>query len=130
MNTEKHDILTEADVKRMVDSFYDLVNKDELLSLANSPEIGPRYFVLNASLEELFTPVINERSYFELTKDGSKLANKQLIMLDEHRRNSTIAEAIEKDNKVYFNYEVWKTDHSFTNKRISMINKLIAFLDR
>jgi hemoglobin len=32
MPAEKHDIKTEADVKRMVDSFYDLVNKDELLS--------------------------------------------------------------------------------------------------
>jgi pimeloyl-ACP methyl ester carboxylesterase len=114
----------------IADDFKRVMNKHELLSLANSSEIGPKYFVLNASLDELFSPVINERPYFQLVNDGMKLANKQVVMLDEHGRNSQVAEVIEKNNNVYFNYEVWKTDHSFTNKRVSLMNKLIAFLDR
>ncbi|HSI89691.1 MAG TPA: group III truncated hemoglobin [Adhaeribacter sp.] len=32
MNNQKTDIRNEADVKRLVDTFYDLVNQDELLS--------------------------------------------------------------------------------------------------
>jgi ketosteroid isomerase-like protein len=32
-------------------------------------------------------------------------------------------------NTAYFDYEVWHTDHSFTNKRVSLIHSVIAFLD-
>ena len=33
-------------------------------------------------------------------------------------------------NKLYFDYSIWQTDHSFTNKRASLINMVIAFLER
>jgi len=51
-------------------------------------------------------------------------------MLDEHSENKEIADAIKASNKVYLDYEVWQTDHPFTNKRISLINKVLGFLDK
>jgi hypothetical protein len=51
-------------------------------------------------------------------------------MLDEHPLNKEIADALKSSNKSYFDYEVWHTDHPFTNKRISLINKVLAFLDK
>jgi hypothetical protein len=58
------------------------------------------------------------------------LADKQIIMLDEHTRNKPIADAIKAVNTKYFDYEVWQTDHPFTNKRVSLMKKLLAFLDK
>ena len=51
-------------------------------------------------------------------------------MLDEHSKNKEIAKAIKSTNNTYFDYEVWNTDHAFTNKRVSLINMVLAFLDR
>jgi len=58
------------------------------------------------------------------------LAGKQIIMLDEHHRNKEIADSLKLTNKAYFKYEVWDTDHPFSNKRISLMNELIAFLNK
>jgi len=88
------------------------------------------YFVLNASVQQQYGPVIKNPAYFDLKNDGKALANKQIIMLDEHDRNAAIAEAIKKENKAYFDYNVWETDHPFTNKRIALIKKLWAFLNK
>jgi hypothetical protein len=89
------------------------------------------YFVLNkTSGKELFAPVLNDPSYYDLKQAGTALENKQIIMLDEHPLNKTVADAISKTNKSYFIYEVWPTDHPFTNKRVSLMKKVIAFLDR
>lgn len=52
------------------------------------------------------------------------------LMLDEYNGNKQLAETIKNNNHNYFDYEVWQTDHPFTNKRISLINKVIEFLDR
>ena len=110
--------------------FKRVMNEKEMLELANDPETGGKYFVLNASLKEIFSPVIQDRSYFSFMNDATVLANKQIIMLDEHTRNKELAESIKAANKSYFEYEVWTTDHSFTNKRISMINKVLTFLEK
>jgi len=93
-------------------------------------ETGGKYFVLNASLQEIFGPVLQHRDYFNLAKDGAALAGKQIVMLDEHHGNQEIAESLKNTNKSYFKYEVWKTDHPFSNKRVSLMNELIAFLKR
>lgn len=110
--------------------FKKVMNQKELMDLANSPETGGKYFVLNASLQEIFGPVLQHRDYFNLAKDGAALADKQIIMLDEHHGNQEIAESLKNTNKSYFKYEVWKTDHPFSNKRVSLMNELIAFLKR
>ena len=54
----------------------------------------------------------------------------QIIMLDEHERNKKIAVAIQNLHPPFFKYYVWQTDHAFTNKRISLINLVLSFLDR
>ncbi|HWB27428.1 MAG TPA: alpha/beta fold hydrolase [Chitinophagaceae bacterium] len=88
------------------------------------------YFVLNATTKQQFEPVIKEPGYFNLANDGKALASKQVVMLDEHRRNQIIADAIKAENKAYFDYEVWNTDHPFTNKRIALIKMVLTFLNR
>lgn len=107
-----------------------VLNQKELRDLTNNPETGGKYFVLNASLKEIFGPVLQQPGYFNLAIDGNALADKQIIMLDEHHRNKEIAEILKGANKNYFKYDVWDTDHSFTNKRVSLMNEVIAFLNR
>ena len=107
-----------------------VVNEKEMLALTNNPDTSSKYFVLNATLKEIFGPVFKTPDYYNLTLDGKALANKEIIMLDESNRNEHIAEALKSANKSYFDYEVWETDHSFTNKRISLINKVLTFLDK
>ena len=41
-----------------------------------------------------------------------------------------IADSLKLANKSYFKYEVWDTDHPFTNKRVSLMNELIPFLNK
>ncbi len=111
--------------------FKKVMNKNELLALVNkNADIGTRYFVLNASIEEIFSPVIEKPAYYDLKNDATNLADKQIIMLDEHSHNKPIADAIQKSHHAFFEYQVWATDHPFSNKRISLINKVIAFLDK
>ena len=89
------------------------------------------YFVLNKkSGKALFAAVLQEADFHNLLNSAKPLAGKQVVMLDEHEGNTALAAAIKKANHNYFNYEVWATDHSFTNKRGSLINKVIGFLDR
>jgi uncharacterized protein len=90
---------------------------------------GPGYAV-NASLKDIFGPVTEQPVYFNLENDGPALANKQIIMLDEHHRNKDIAETHKRANTSYFKYAVWDTDHPFANKRVSLINEVIAFLNK
>jgi hypothetical protein len=112
-----------ADYKRVM-------NTKEQADLANHPETGAKYFVLNASLKELFGPVQQHPDDFNLALDGSRLADKEVIMLDEHHRNREIADSLKHDNTTFFKYEIWDTDHPFSNKRASLMNELIAFLNK
>ena len=107
-----------------------VLNEKEMLALANNPDTSSKYFVLDATLKEIFGPVFKEPDYYNLARDRKALADKEIIMLDESNRNQHIAEALKSTNKTYFDYEVWETDHSFTNKRVSLINKVLAFLDK
>lgn len=88
------------------------------------------YFVLNTPTEEIIRPVITNPAYYNLLNQTSLLSGKQIIMLDEHNGNSQLAESLKKSNHNYFDYEVWQTDHPFSNKRISLINKVLEFLNR
>ena len=115
----------------IADDYKKVLTEKEVLKLASGPNTGDNYFVLNASLKELFSPVIQNRDYFNLINDGKALADKQIVLLDEHYKNKQIAETLKVANKSsYFDYEVWQTDHPFTNKRVSLINKVLEFLDR
>lgn len=102
----------------------------ELNAFNANPDTLGKYFVLNGSLKDRFQPVIERDEYLNLEKNIDALREKQIIMLDEHDRNKKIAEAIQKLNPPYFKYYIWDTDHSFTNKRVSLINMVLSFLDR
>ena len=110
--------------------YRNIVTEKEMLRLAKDPSTGGKYFVLNTSLKDLFNPVIQDQTYFNLLNDGKSLADKQILMIDEHLGNNQLADKIKETNKSYFDYSVWQTDHSFTNKRVSLINKVLAFLER
>jgi pimeloyl-ACP methyl ester carboxylesterase len=110
--------------------FKNVSNEKEMLSIANDPNIAGKYFVLNTSLKDLYTPVLQDKTYYNLLNDAKSLADKQIIMIDEHEKNSQLAEKIKESNKLYFDYSVWQTDHSFTNKRASLINKVLAFIEK
>jgi uncharacterized protein len=89
------------------------------------------YFVLNKkSGKELFQPVVTDPQAYNLANDAMALSQKQLVMLDEHRQNGSLAEVIKSSNKAFFKYDVWKTDHPFTNKRVSLIKEVLALLDK
>lgn len=110
--------------------FKNVSNEKEMLSIANDPNIAGKYFVLNTSLKDLYRPVLQDKTYFNLLNDAKSLGDKQIIMIDEHEKNSQLAEKIKESNKLYFDYSVWQTDHSFTNKRASLINKVLAFIEK
>lgn len=91
---------------------------------------GGEIFVLNTPTKAIFKSVIKELDYFDLSTDAKALSEKQIIMLDEHPLNKEIADAIKSSTRSYFDYEVWHTDHPFTNKRVSLINKVLVFLNK
>jgi uncharacterized protein len=107
--------------------FKDVKSQQQMIERASQ---GGHYFVLNTPLKELFKPVVDHPSFYKIQNDTAALAGKQIIMLDEHRGNSELADAMKRSNRNYFDYEVWQTDHPFTNKRVSLINKVLAFLDK
>ena len=107
----------------------DIKTEQELYAKMNR-KFGKGYFVLNTPDKEIYAAVLKDPGYFMLDKNPQLLAGKQIIMLDEHTRNQQLAETLKSTNQSYFNYEVWQTDHPFTNKRVSLINKVLAFLDR
>ena len=104
--------------------------KTEQQIIQKVKEEGGEIFVLNTPTKEIFETVVKEPNYFNLANDAKTLSDKQIIMLDEHSNNNEIATSIKSSNKSYFDYQVWQTDHPFTNKRISLINMVLAFLDR
>jgi pimeloyl-ACP methyl ester carboxylesterase len=109
--------------------FKNVKTKKEAVQKAKADGSAPS-FVLNSSSAEIFGPVLTDRSYYDLTANDAVLANRQIVMLDEHQRNKPIADAFKAINTNYFDYEVWQTDHPFTNKRVSLMKKVLAFLDQ
>lgn len=104
--------------------------KSEQQVITKVKEEGGEIFVLNTPTKSIFEAVVKDINYFNLSNDAKALSEKQIVMLDEHSLNKEIANALKSSNKSYFDYEVWHTDYPFTNKRISLINKVLTFLDR
>ena len=88
------------------------------------------YFILNTTSEKLIKSVMANLSFFNIQNDAGALANKEIVMLDEHHMNQQLAASLKNSNNNYFDYEVWQTDHPFSNKRISLINKVLEFLNK
>ena len=85
---------------------------------------------INTTNQQMFLAAYKNLTYYNLKADTKLLKDKQIIMLDEHNENKSLAEAIKASGIKYFDYHVWNTDHGFTNKRVSLMNLLISFLDK
>lgn len=113
------------------DIYADTREAEKTNKLSMAEKEADDYFVLNKrSGKALFAAVLQEADFHNLLNSAAPLAGKQVVMLDEHEGNKALAAAIKKANHNYFSYEVWATDHPFTNKRVSLINNVLAFLDR
>jgi pimeloyl-ACP methyl ester carboxylesterase len=93
-------------------------------------QMGVEYFVLNTHPKEIFMPVLREPDFYKLETAAESLSGKQIIMIDEHEGNKALANTLKNANKSYFDYQVWQTDHGFTNKRVALIKKVMEFLAR
>ena len=111
------------------DDLKNFQSEKQLIELAKNPTIFTNYFVLNSTTLDILLPALKEISYYKLATNTKSFSDKQIIILDEHERNKEIADSIKKMHLSFFNYQVWGTDHGFTNKRVSLMNKLISFLD-
>lgn len=110
---------------------YRNISTQSAKGLAEQEKEADDYFVLNKkSGKALFAAVTAEADFHNLKNAATPLSGKQVVMIDEHHNNDALANLFKKANRNYFVYEVWETDHSFTNKRGSLIKKVIAFLDR
>lgn len=113
------------------DIYSNTVEETRANKISEMEKEADDYFVLNKrSGKALYAAVLQEADFHNLLNSAQPLAGKQVVMLDEHPYNKILATSIQKTNKNYCNYEVWNTDHSFTNKRVSLINRVLAFLDR
>ena len=85
---------------------------------------------INSTNQQIFLAAYRNLVYYNIAGDTKLLKDKQIIMLDEHKENKSVADAITASGIKYFDYQVWDTDHSFTNKRASLMNLLLSFLDK
>lgn len=113
------------------DIYRNVVEATKSGTLIKQEKEADDYFVLNKkSGKALFAAVSKEADFHNLQNAAQGLSTKQVVMLDEHHQNEALANTLKKANHNYFTYEVWDTDHSFTNKRVSLTKKVLAFLDR
>ncbi|PZR05602.1 MAG: hypothetical protein DI539_24910 [Flavobacterium psychrophilum] len=110
------------------EEFKNVTDTQQLLSTARRN--AGEYFVLNTPLEKIFEPVFNNVNRFRLAANMSKLSDKMICMLDEHSGNKNLADTLKRYNSKNFKYDVWKTDHSFSNKRVSVMQHLLNLLNK
>jgi uncharacterized protein len=109
-------------------TIMDATSKEDMVLKARSR--ASEYFVLNTPIGDMFAPVYENPKAFRLDLNPERYAGKQIIMIDEHNFNGYLAGIVKAAKPAYFNYEVWATDHPFTNKRVTLMNTVIAFLDK
>ena len=88
------------------------------------------FMLHNTSGKALLAPVLTNAPAYQLTALGPVLSTRQLVFLDENRRNESWITPIGAANKAGFRYEVWATDHPFSNKRIALTKAVVAFLTK
>jgi len=99
-------------------------------SLSSREIAADKMFVLKIkSGKDLFAPLKTDSVYFDLSKDAKSFSGKQIIMLDENSKNKQLAEVIGSYDSL-LEYEIWQTDHPFTDKRVALMKKVLTFLDK
>ena len=88
------------------------------------------FMLHNTSGHALLAAVQANSAAYELTAEAVPLRTKQLVFLDENRRNEQWIKTIGAANKASFRYEVWDTDHPFSNKRIALTKAVLTFLNK
>lgn len=121
--------------KAIIMSPWDIYASATATAPGNSREDTEKYarqaFMLHIPPDQsLLAPVVADARAYQLTADGPALSAKQLVFLDENRRNEAWIKPIGAANKASFRYEVWATDHPFSNKRITLAKTVIAFLKK
>ena len=100
-------------------------------NLAEFEQYADGLFMLhNTSGKAILAPVLANASAYQLTAIGPALSTRQLVFLDENRRNEAWIKPIGVANKASFRYEVWDTDHPFSNKRLALTKTVVAFLNK
>jgi len=100
------------------------------IEIMNDTVNYPNYVALNSTFSDIHLAAYRNIEYYNLAADAKYLKGKQFVMLDEHQQNKGLADTIKASGLEFFDYQVWDTDHSFTNKRISLINIVLSFLDK
>ena len=88
------------------------------------------FMLHNTSGHALLAAVQANTAAYELAAEAVPLSTKQLVFLDENRRNEQWIKTIGAANKASFRYEIWDTDHPFSNKRIALTKAVLTFLNK
>ncbi|WP_216691019.1 alpha/beta hydrolase family protein [Hymenobacter siberiensis] len=108
---------------------YTAAAEPDKARLAAFEQYADGLFMLhNTSGKALLAPVLANASAYQLTALGPGLRTRQLVFLDENRRNEAWIKLIGAANKAGFRYEVWATDHPFSNKRVALTKTVLDFL--
>ena len=88
------------------------------------------FMLHNTSGHAMLAAVQANTAAYELAAEAVPLSTKQLVFLDENRRNEQWIKVIGAANKASFRYEIWDTDHPFSNKRIALTKTVLEFLNK
>lgn len=107
-------------------------NEKVLIEMCKDTIAYPNHFPINSTTLEIYLAAYRDIEFYNLATDAKTLKNKQIIMVDEKdgQQNDNLVAIIKTSGLQFFDYQVWDTDHSFTNKRISLINLLLSLLDK
>lgn len=82
-------------------------------------------FMLNINPHDFIKDLSDNRSMYSVLNHQDQLNGKSLLILDENRRNEAWISHL--DNAEYY---VWETDHSFSDKRLELIEKISEWIDK
>jgi pimeloyl-ACP methyl ester carboxylesterase len=112
------------------DVYATAVDADKAKQVEFETYVGGLFMLHNTSGKALLAPVLAQASAYRLTALGPVLSTRQLVFLDENRRNEAWITPIGAANKASFRYEVWATDHPFSNKRMALTKTVLDFLGK
>ena len=81
-------------------------------------------FMLEISPNEFYNEIIENNALYDPLKYKNELSKKDILILDENNRN---AEWINKIENI--EYVLMKTDHSFSDKRLELIDKIKEWIN-
>ena len=83
--------------------------------------------MLKCNADTFVNEMVLEKDNYNIEELLSKEKNKPILVIDEHQHNQYIKKYLLNKN---IEYEVWNTDHGFTNKRIALTKRIVKWLDK